>query len=27
MIYLVTVIWLSPGRSSTVHIYNKQYTE
>ena len=36
MIYLLTVIWLSPGGSSTVHIYtqrvnrtlqNKQYTE
>ena len=36
MIYLLTAIWLSPGGSSTVHIYtqtihrttqNKQYTE
>jgi len=36
MIYLLTAIWLSPGGSSTVHIYtqkihkttqNKQYIE
>jgi hypothetical protein len=27
MIYLLTAIGLSPGGSSTVHIYTKQYTE
>jgi hypothetical protein len=27
MIYLLTAIGLTPGGSSTVHIYTKQYTE
>jgi len=27
LIYLLTAIGLSPGGSSTVHIYTKQYTE
>jgi hypothetical protein len=27
MIYLLTTIGLTPGGSSTVHIYTKQYTE
>jgi len=27
MIYLLTAIGLSPGGSSTVHIYTKQYIE
>ena len=27
MIYLLTAIRLTPGGSSTIHIYKKQYTE
>jgi hypothetical protein len=27
MIYLLTAVGLTPGGSSTVHIYTKQYTE